>query len=172
MTQSGPPAAPPAATEVKYEHSRDFPDLLAQLGVSLLVSTYQAGKVLVLGTWQGKLSITFHNFDQPMGMAVSLRSLAIGTRRMAWFLEPAGELAAKMEPPGRHDACFLLRNGSSPVPFIATTWPGAAANCGWSTPCSPCLYSAFRLQLRAAAGGRRSSAAWPPRIAAISMAWP
>jgi uncharacterized protein (TIGR03032 family) len=97
---------------VRYEHSRDFPDLLAQLGVSLLVSTYQAGKVIVLGTWQGKLCLSLHNFDQPMGLAVSPTALALGTRRMIWFLAPARELAARMEPAGRHDGVFLTRHAA------------------------------------------------------------
>ncbi|MCS7045093.1 MAG: TIGR03032 family protein [Gemmataceae bacterium] len=95
--------------EVRYEHSRDFPSLLAQLGVSVLVSTYQAGKVAVLGTWQGKLTLTFHNFDQPMGLAVSPRRLAVGTRRAIWLLHAAGELAPRIEPAGRHDGAYLTR---------------------------------------------------------------
>lgn len=107
-----PGATTTAVSEVRYEHSRDFPDLLAHLGVSLLVSTYQAGKVIVLGTWQGKLCLSFHNFDQPMGMAVGPGSLAIGTRRMVWLLAPARELAAHIEPAGQYDGAFLTRSAS------------------------------------------------------------
>lgn len=104
------------STEVCFEHSLGFPDVLAKLGVSLLVSTYQAGKVLVLtagaGTADGsaKLSITFHNFEQPMGMAVGPRSLAISTRRGVWFLSPAHDLAPRIEPAGGYDGAFLVRN--------------------------------------------------------------
>lgn len=96
--------------EVRYEHSSDFPGLLAQLGISLLVSTYQAGKVLVIGTWEGKLGLAFHNFEQPMGMAIGPRAMAVGTRRMVWFLQPAGDLAARIEPASRHDGAFLTRS--------------------------------------------------------------
>jgi len=113
-----PAPGPESVTEVRYEHSKDFPDLLKQVGVSLLVSTYQAGKVLVIGTdpssggGSAKLSITFHNFEQPMGMAVSARSLAIGTRRAVWFLSAAGDLAPRIEPVGRYDAAFLARSAT------------------------------------------------------------
>ena len=48
-------------------------DLLGQLNASLLISTYQAGKVAVLGSDQGQLSLTFHNFDRPMGVALNGR---------------------------------------------------------------------------------------------------
>lgn len=39
----------PATREVRHEYTRTFPALLNQLGVSLLVSTYQAGKVVAVG---------------------------------------------------------------------------------------------------------------------------
>lgn len=129
-----PETPSPAVTEVRFEHSRDFPDILAQLGVSLLVSTYQAGKVLVIGAdpstptpraaAEGRVSpldITFHNFEQPMGMAVNARSLAIGTRRMVWFLAAAqlGRSASEGGTGPLHAArakgtegAFLARNAS------------------------------------------------------------
>src|SRR4051812_26369097 len=121
------PAAPAEPLrEVRYEHSPDFPGLLAQLGISLLVSTYQAGQVIVLGTWQGKLSLTFHQFDQPMGMAVSPRTLAVGTRRMVWFLNAARDLAARIEPAGRHDGAFVTRHAlfTGPIHVHDMAWSG------------------------------------------------
>lgn len=120
------PIASESLREVRYEHSPDFPGLLGQLGISLLVSTYQAGKVLVIGTWQGKLCLAFHNFDQPMGMAISPRKLAIGTRRMVWMLSAAGELAPRIEPAGRHDGAFLTRSGvfTGPIHCHDMAWCG------------------------------------------------
>src|SRR5689334_13044547 len=52
----GPAAeAPSGYREIRYEHSRNFPAVLERLGVSLLVSTYQAGKLFVVGSRQGRL---------------------------------------------------------------------------------------------------------------------
>ena len=99
-----------AVTEVRFEHSRNFPAILSQLGVSVLVSTYQAGKVLVLGTHEGQLSVAFHQLEQPMGIAVSPKRLAIGTRREIWFFAPAADLAARIEPAGKFDGAFLARS--------------------------------------------------------------
>ena len=39
----------PATREVRHEYTHTLPALLNELGVSLLVSTYQAGKVVVVG---------------------------------------------------------------------------------------------------------------------------
>jgi uncharacterized protein (TIGR03032 family) len=112
MTNANAPVT--SVTEVRFEHSHDFPDFLAQLGVSLLVSTYQAGKVLVIGAGHGaerssKLNIAFHNFEQPMGLALSPKMLAIGTRRAVWFLSSARDLASRIEPTGRYDGALIAR---------------------------------------------------------------
>src|SRR5262249_43014484 len=58
----------PAAREVRHEYTRTFPALLNQLGVSLLVSTYQAGKVVAVGAHQGELTLSYHNFERAMGL--------------------------------------------------------------------------------------------------------
>lgn len=119
-------AASEPRREVRYEHSPNFPGLLAQLGVSLIVSTYQAGMVLVLGTWQDRLSVSFHNFEQPMGVAASPRALAIGTRRLVWLLRAAGDLAPAIDPPGQHDGAYVTRSAlfTGPVQGHELAWCG------------------------------------------------
>jgi uncharacterized protein (TIGR03032 family) len=99
-----------ATREVRHEYTHSFPALLSQLGVSVLVSTYQAGKVVAVGVQQGALTLAYHNFERAMGLAVTPDGLAVGARAQVWFLESTPELAAQMAPAGRHDACFLTRS--------------------------------------------------------------
>jgi uncharacterized protein (TIGR03032 family) len=96
--------------EVRHEYTRTLPALLSQLGVSLLVSTYQAGKVVAVGAHQGELTLTYHNFERAMGLAVKPDCVAVGARAQVWFLRSAPDLAAQVAPAGRHDACFLTRS--------------------------------------------------------------
>ncbi len=96
--------------EVRYEHTRDFPAILAQLGCSVLVSTYQAGKLVVLGTHEGQLKLSFHNFTQAMGVAVHGQRIAVGGLNQVWFLRSTPSIAARAEPRGTHDACYLVRS--------------------------------------------------------------
>lgn len=96
--------------EVRYEHSRNLVPLLEQLNASLLVSTYQAGKVVAVAAHHGKLVLTFHNFEQAMGIAVSPRTLAVGARNQVWFLRSAPDIAPRIEPAGQYDACYLTRS--------------------------------------------------------------
>jgi uncharacterized protein (TIGR03032 family) len=104
------PHAAPATREVRHEYSRALPTLLNQLGVSLLVSTYQAGKVVAVGAAQSELTLSYHNFERAMGLAVKRDAIAVGARAQIWLLPAAPELAARVEPAGRHDACFLTRS--------------------------------------------------------------
>jgi uncharacterized protein (TIGR03032 family) len=96
---------------VRYEHSRDLAVLLEEIKASLLISTYQAGKVAVVGSHQRQLCLSFHNFDRPMGVALNRAgtTLAVAARNKVWFLRDTNAIAAVLEPDGRHDACFLAR---------------------------------------------------------------
>src|SRR5262249_23798941 len=92
-----PPAAPATDTptslrEVHYEHSGNFPRVLERLGISLLVSTYQAGKLVAVGARQGELFLSFHNFEKAMGIAVRHDRIAAGTRNQVWTLRGAPDI--------------------------------------------------------------------------------
>jgi uncharacterized protein (TIGR03032 family) len=100
----------PPTREIRHEYTRSLPPLLSQLGVSLLVSTYQAGKVVAVGVAAGELTLSYHNFERAMGLAIRPDALAVAARAQVWFLHAAHELAARVVPAGRHDACFLTRS--------------------------------------------------------------
>src|SRR5438445_4331770 len=104
------PEAAPTAVEFHYTQTDSFVVLLQQLGASLLVSTYQANKLLVARATGSGLSMLVRTFERPMGMAVDAHRLTIGTRNQIWFLRNAPDIAARVEPAGQHDACFLPRS--------------------------------------------------------------
>ena len=81
--------------EVGYEHSSDLARLLGSLNASLLVSTYQAGKLAVIGSHRGQLPLSFHNFDRPMGMAIDSRAnTMIDARVIVDMLVVTGDVQA------------------------------------------------------------------------------
>ncbi|HVX13046.1 MAG TPA: TIGR03032 family protein [Pirellulales bacterium] len=111
-TGAAPAAAEPATTAVEFHYSQtdSFVALLQQLSASLVVTTYQANKLLVVRAAQGGLSTLVRTFDQPMGLALAGRRLAVGTRNQIWFLRDAPDIAQWIEPAGLHDACYLPRS--------------------------------------------------------------
>lgn len=90
-------------------HTTNFPALLRQLGASLLVTTYQAGKLVIVRDEGDCLNTHFRVFPSPMGMALDGDRLAIGTTIQVWEYVNVPAVAARLEPRGRHDACFLPR---------------------------------------------------------------
>src|SRR2546427_9014578 len=112
-TPTDPPAPrltePPAPVAFNYTQSDSFAPLLKRLGVSLLVTMYQANKVLVLREQQGGLSILVRSFERPMGIAVDARRIALGARDQVWQFRNAPDIAPQVEPAGMHDACYIPR---------------------------------------------------------------
>jgi uncharacterized protein (TIGR03032 family) len=104
--------ATPAATAVEFHYTQtdSFAVLLQQLGASLVVSTYQANKMLVARAAGNGLSTLVRTFERPMGLAVDGRRMALGTRAQIWLLRNAPDIAPRVEPAGQHDACFVPRS--------------------------------------------------------------
>ena len=104
----------PQPAEVKHEpmrslHTSNFPKILRQLGISLAISTYQAGKVIVLRADDKYINTHFRIFKKPMGIAADRHRIAIGCSNQIWQLNNAPAIAAKIEPVGKYDACYLPR---------------------------------------------------------------
>lgn len=87
----------------------NFAGLLALSGSSLLVTTYQTGRLLVLRERDGELNTHLRSFESPMGIAYRDGHLAMGTKSEVWTFTNMPRLAAALEPKGLHDAAFTPR---------------------------------------------------------------
>ena len=90
-------------------HTSNLPALFEQLGISVVVSTYQAGKVILLRNDKGTLNTHFRTFAKPMGIASDRHRLTIGGTNTVWYYRNMPQVAPKLDPPGTHDACYLPR---------------------------------------------------------------
>ena len=90
-------------------HTSNFPQILKQLKISLVVSTYQAGKVIVLREDGEHINTHFRIFNKPMGIAANKERIAIGCASQISELHNIPAVAPKVEPKGRHDACYIPR---------------------------------------------------------------
>jgi uncharacterized protein (TIGR03032 family) len=116
-----PRAAPPrplttelsegaASSAFRSVSTQSFPALLQRLGITLVVSTYQSGRlILVRAESATTLNTHFRMFRSPMGIAVGNGRLAVGTEREVWDYRNQPAVAGKIEPGGKHDACFVPR---------------------------------------------------------------
>ena len=87
----------------------NLPDILKQFNISLAVSTYQAGKLILVRGDDTKINTHFRNFNRPMGIAVKSNRLSIGCLQTVENYQNAPELIHRFEEPGNHDACYVPR---------------------------------------------------------------
>ena len=92
---------------IPFQYTPVLPEILSHLNASLVVSTYQAGKVLVIGVHDQKLQVSFMDFEQPMGIAVGHDRIAIGSKSEIQFFKASHGAACTVEPRGTYDGCFV-----------------------------------------------------------------
>ncbi|MFO0797331.1 MAG: TIGR03032 family protein [Gemmataceae bacterium] len=96
-------------SDLRSVHTTTLPEVLRQFGISVLVSTYQAGKLVVVREENGTANTHFRNFRSPMGLALDGGRLAVGTKTDIQEFHDQPAAAARLEPAGRYDALFLPR---------------------------------------------------------------
>jgi uncharacterized protein (TIGR03032 family) len=93
--------------KLELQTSRQFSNFLAEQNASLAITTYQAGKLFLLGTQpDGRLSVFERTLERCMGMVASPGALHIATLYQVWRFQnvlPAGVTQ------GEHDAVFSPR---------------------------------------------------------------
>ena len=110
---SGPNVAARKTSRLGSVHTDTFCPLLEQLQSSLLVTTGQAGKLVLLRADPecGSVNTHFVDFAEPAGLAARPGQIAIGTAHGIFELHNVPAVARKLEPAGRFDACYLPRGG-------------------------------------------------------------
>ncbi len=108
------PAAPPAAAvppgkaePISCTPDQGFAEYMAGCGGSIAITTYQAGRLFLIGWKDQRVTVLGRGFGKPMGMDydVQRQRLALATQHHLWVFDNAPALA-RMQ--GR-DALFLPR---------------------------------------------------------------
>lgn len=105
---TNPESSPDGFREISYRHSPTFPQTLAALGCSLLVSTYQAGQLVAIGVSDGTITLSLHRMEQVMGVAVGGRHTAVGAKGQITFFQQYGaDIARGVTPIDTYDRCLV-----------------------------------------------------------------
>ena len=108
--------SPAADSPLRSVHTTTLPRLLAELGATVLVTTYQAGKLVMIRADGAVANTHFRDFDVPMGLALGRGRIAIGTRAGVWEFHDVPAVAPRIKSPDRpaesthHDAVYLPRS--------------------------------------------------------------
>lgn len=105
----GPGNEEAKATAFRSSATNNFGEMLRGLNITLVVSTYQSGCLILIRAEEDGVGTHFRNFRNPMGIAVRKGELALGTKTEIWDFRNVPSIARSIEPVGKHDACFLPR---------------------------------------------------------------
>lgn len=98
------------ASPFRSTFTGSFARVLSEIGGSLLISTYQSGRLICARVSGGMLNTHLRSFDKPMGIAAARDRFALGTRTEVWDFRNMPAVAPKIDPAGSHDACYLPQN--------------------------------------------------------------
>ncbi len=157
--------APPAGTAgdaltepVTFDsvHTSSMPELLESLQMSLCVSTYQSGRVIVVRADEGALNTHFRAFQVPMGMAARR-----GSSRSARRPRCCGSRTNPRSPGNSILRASTTRASSRvrpirPATSASTTWRSRAIICGRSTHGSRVCATSTTTTASCRGGARRS----------------
>jgi uncharacterized protein (TIGR03032 family) len=126
MTAETALAEPRPPQPLRSKHTANLPALLEQLGISLLVTTYQAGKLVLVRADGDKINTHFRDLPRPMGLAADGARLAVGTAHEIRQYRNLTPVCRRLEPTGRHDACYLPRavHATGDIDIHEMAWAG------------------------------------------------
>ncbi|WP_287129219.1 TIGR03032 family protein [Candidatus Cyanaurora vandensis] len=100
---------PTANARLEFSPSRQFPNWLAEQRLALAFTTYQAGKLFLVGLQpDGRLSIFERTLNRCLGLWTDTQSLYLSTLYQIWRFENALDADQTYEG---YDCCFVPRVG-------------------------------------------------------------
>jgi len=99
----------PADQLYASQFTNSFRVLLDQTNSSLVISTYQAGRLIMIRPTPEGLNSHYRALDTPMGVAYDGRHLAVGTKAEVIVFQNQPALTRRLEQPDLHDGCFVAR---------------------------------------------------------------
>lgn len=93
--------------QISFNYPDSLIGLLDTLQATLVMSTYQSGKIMIIGQHDGKIDIRYRNFPRPMGMCTAGNSLWAGLGHGIWQFRNFAGAAGNVDEKKKYTACYL-----------------------------------------------------------------
>jgi uncharacterized protein (TIGR03032 family) len=90
-------------------YTTNLASILKQFKISLAVSTYQSGKLILIREDGNAVNTHFRSFNRPMGVAVKPNQISIGCFNSVINYYNIPALIPKLDTPEKYDACYVPR---------------------------------------------------------------
>jgi uncharacterized protein (TIGR03032 family) len=89
----------------------NYPDslihFLKQTQLTIILTTYQSGKIMMIGEYENKLDIRYKSFPRPMGMYATDENIWVGLGHAIWQFSNFSAVAPKLDATKRYNACYM-----------------------------------------------------------------
>lgn len=96
--------------KIDFTYSVNIAELLKRLNATIVMSTYQSGKLMLMGQHKGKFDIRYKAFPRPMGMFARSGRLWAGLGHGIYQFANFSAVAPTLGEEERFDACYLPQN--------------------------------------------------------------
>lgn len=97
-------------TALSSKHTDNLPRVLKQLGVSIIVTTYQAGQLIIIREVDGNINTHYTPMERPMGLTQSGSRLAVGAAYQLIEFYNVPDAGQKIQDSSHYDACYVPRS--------------------------------------------------------------
>lgn len=94
--------------QINFNYTDSVVEILNKIGITLLMSTYQSGKIMIFGGSNSQFDIRYKNFPRPMGMTFHKNRLYAGLGHSIYTFANFSSVAKNLE--GGYDGCYLPQN--------------------------------------------------------------
>lgn len=102
--QNAGSAPAPAIQNIDFTYAMNIVELLQRLKATIVMSTYQSGKLMLMGAREGQFELRYKQFPRPMGMYAQDGRLWAGLGHGIYQFANFSAVAPKL---GTFDACYL-----------------------------------------------------------------
>ena len=96
--------------QIDFTYSQNIVEFLAKSKISILLSTYQTDKIMIIGQENNEFDIRSKDFPRPMGMTFHKGKLYAGLGHGIYQFGNFSSVAKGLEEGNRYDACYMPQN--------------------------------------------------------------
>lgn len=93
--------------KIDFTYSQNIVELLKQLKSTIVMTTYQSGKIMLMGQHNNQFDIRYKEFPRPMGMYAKGGKIWSGLGHGIYQFANFSGVASKLEDGKTYDACYL-----------------------------------------------------------------
>lgn len=100
----------PQNQKIDFTYSQNIVELLKQMNATIILTTYQTNKIMLIGQENDQFDIRYKHFPRPMGMCKKDGKIFAGLGHGIYQFANFAGVAQGLEGGNKYDACYMPQN--------------------------------------------------------------